>query len=312
MEQVLSFVALDFEFGMNLPERTSIIEVGLQKVEAGELTANRQWLVNPQSKIDAYASDNIHGIYPSDVVFAPTFAQIWPQMVKFIGDLPVVVHDVANERHAIITNARFYDLPLKPMRFVDTFKLAQNMWPGATRYGLNALAERLQLSTLGEHSALVDAQLSAHVLLAIADELKLTNLSAILERLGFDDFGIIDENGGKPLKQPVKQLSPREVEAWLVPNSQAPENLFKNKIVLVSGQFRKINKEDLQRAIAQRGGLVQKRPKAVANKTDVVIFSNEAKAKQSKKFVDAVYAKHHGRSDLYLMSESELNQFLRL
>ncbi|QBO36770.1 hypothetical protein EQG49_10010 [Periweissella cryptocerci] len=308
----LSFVALDFEFGMNLPTRTSIIEVGLQKVEMGEFTANRQWLVNPESDIDAYASDNIHGIYPSDVAFAPTFAEIWPQIVKFIGDLPIVVHDVANERHAIITNAKFYDLQLKPLRFIDTFKLAPNMWPGATRYGLNALAERLHLSTDGEHSALVDAQLSAKVLLAIADELNLDNLVALLERLGFDDFGIIDVNGGKPLKQPVTQLSPRELEEWLVPNSQAPENLFKNQTVLVSGQFQKINKHDLQQAIAQRGGLVQKRPKAVANKTDVVIFSDEAKAKQSKKFVDAVYAKHHGRSDLYLMSESELNKFLGL
>jgi DNA polymerase III epsilon subunit-like protein len=232
--------------------------------------------------------------------------------MKFIGDLPIVVHDVKNERHAIITNAKFYDIQFKPLRFIDTFKLAPNMWPGETRYGLNALAERLHLSTLGEHSALVDAHLSAKVLLEMASELKVNSLPVLLEHLGFDDFGIIDKDGGQPLKQPITQLSPRQLEEWLVPNSEAPDNLFKNKVVLISGQFRKIEKEALQAAIAQRGGTVQKRPKAVANKTDIVIFSDNAKSSQSKKFVAAVYAKQHGRGDLYLMNETELNKFLDL
>lgn len=164
---MLDFVALDFEFGLHMSDRISIVEIGMQKVVGGKLVDNWQTLVNPESKLDGYASDNIHHIYASDVLFAATFATIWPQIISFVGDLPLVVHGVKNEQHAIITNCRFYDLPLQAFKYIDTLTLAKKLLPDLPKYNVNYLADYFKLPMTADHAALDDAQLTAQVLVAM-------------------------------------------------------------------------------------------------------------------------------------------------
>lgn len=164
------FVALDFEFGIHMSDRISIIEVGLQKVIDGKLVDSWTTLVNPESELDSYASDNIHHIYASDVIFAPTFREIWPKIVQFIGLLPVVVHGVKNEQHAIITNCRKYDLEIVNFKYVDTLKIAQKLMPRLPKYNVGYLASYFKLPPITEHAALDDAQLTAQIYLALRSQ----------------------------------------------------------------------------------------------------------------------------------------------
>ncbi|MDT3993595.1 exonuclease domain-containing protein, partial [Mammaliicoccus fleurettii] len=55
-------------------------------------TENFYTLVNPE---DYFSSMNIkiHKIKPSDVTNSPTFDIVFPYMMDFIGDLPVVAHN---------------------------------------------------------------------------------------------------------------------------------------------------------------------------------------------------------------------------
>lgn len=170
---MINFVALDFEFGLNMPERTSIVEIGLQRVINGQFEDAWETLVNPESDLDAYASDNIHHIYLSDVLFAPKFNEVWSEMVAFIGDLPVVVHGVKNERHAIITNCQAYNLDYVDLVYVDTLKLAQTYLPKLAKYNVNYLAHYFGIPLVADHSALSDAKVTAQIYLALAKQFNL-------------------------------------------------------------------------------------------------------------------------------------------
>ncbi|PXA11265.1 DNA polymerase III subunit epsilon, partial [Staphylococcus pseudintermedius] len=87
-----SFVALDFETANY--KRTSICSVGMVKVVANEIVETFYTLVNPN---DFFAARNIevHGIHAKDVQHSPNFAYVYPYMMQFIGDLPVVAHNAA-------------------------------------------------------------------------------------------------------------------------------------------------------------------------------------------------------------------------
>lgn len=162
-----SFVALDFEFGEVKQERISIVEIGLQKVENGKFIKEFSMLINPESAIDSYASDNIHHIYQSDVRTAPTFETVWPDIMEFIGTNPVVVHDAKNERKAILSNIAYYDLTLDNLVLFDTLKLAKSVLPENEKYNISSLSEFLKLPKLVAHDALADAQETAQLFMEL-------------------------------------------------------------------------------------------------------------------------------------------------
>lgn len=177
---LLDFVTLDFEFGLHMPDRISIVEVGVQKFEHGKFGATFQTLINPESALDTYASDNIHHIYESDVLFAPTFADVWPQLTSFVGDLPVVVHGIKNEQRALITNCEFYQLPKVQFKFIDTLMLAQHLMPDLTKYNVHYLANYFDLAMSTDHMALDDATVTGQILLAMRQRFGVKKIVSLL------------------------------------------------------------------------------------------------------------------------------------
>ena len=87
-----AFIALDFETANG--KRTSICSVGMVKVVNHQITESFYTLVNPN---DYFSQQNIavHGIQPNEVHDAPTFEKVYPFMMQFIDDLPVVAHNAA-------------------------------------------------------------------------------------------------------------------------------------------------------------------------------------------------------------------------
>lgn len=87
-----SFIALDFETANK--KRTSICSVGMVKVVDNEIVETFYTLVNPH---DYFSETNIHvhGIHPEDVKDAPDFKEVFPYMLQFINQLPVVAHNAA-------------------------------------------------------------------------------------------------------------------------------------------------------------------------------------------------------------------------
>lgn len=86
-----SFTAIDFETAQG--SRTSICQVGLVRVENGIITKEINLLVQPPDNYYWSRFTAIHGISGKDTLNAPTFDQIWCQIVAYIENQNVVVHN---------------------------------------------------------------------------------------------------------------------------------------------------------------------------------------------------------------------------
>ena len=79
---IKTFTAIDFETAQGY--RWSICQVGLIRVENGEIVKQIDLLVQPPQNYYWDKFIDIHGISPEDTANAPTFDNIWPQIEPYI------------------------------------------------------------------------------------------------------------------------------------------------------------------------------------------------------------------------------------
>lgn len=148
-------VALDLETtGLDI-EQDSIIEIGAVRLRDGKIDEEFGVLVNPGFVIPAETT-HITGIHQDDLRHAPLLTDVLPQVSDFVGNAPVIAHNVAFDmgfmrRFGILKQ----NLPL------DTVELASILLPRVPRYGLSSLAEHFDIDLENAHRALDDARATA-------------------------------------------------------------------------------------------------------------------------------------------------------
>jgi DNA polymerase-3 subunit epsilon len=111
----------------------------------------------------------VHGLTIDKLEGAPVFAGVIDELLAFIGDAPLVIHNA--EFDLKFLNAEFARLsrPALPAgRGIDTIAMAKRRFPGA-RYSLDELCRRfnIDLSARSKHGARIDAELLAQVYLEL-------------------------------------------------------------------------------------------------------------------------------------------------
>lgn len=163
-------IVLDTETtGMDPAQGHRIIEVGcvelLNHVPTGR---TYQTYINPEREIDPDAIA-VHGITNEKVKNQPTFAEIVGDLMDFIGDGKMVIHNA--EFDVKFLNAELKPLGYKPIKVsdvTDTLYIARKKYPGQPA-NLDALCRRfnVDLSNREFHGALLDSQLLAQVYLEL-------------------------------------------------------------------------------------------------------------------------------------------------
>ena len=165
-------VVLDTETtGLEVEQQHRIIEIGCVEILNRRLTGRsyHQYL-NPERDIDQGAQQ-VHGLTRARLAKEPTFSQVHPEFIEFIGDAELIIHnapfDVAflNAELARVAFARkIGDL----CRVLDSLVLARHMHPGQ-RNNLDALCKRYSVDNAHReyHGALLDARILAEVYLAM-------------------------------------------------------------------------------------------------------------------------------------------------
>ena len=111
--ELRTFVSADTEAtGFSPDDGDRIVEVAFLRFVEGELSDKLVSLIHPQRPIPPRVID-IHGITDEMVAKSPTFGKLFPKIVKFVGDAPLVIH-----------NAPF-DLPFRE----NESYLAGKEWP---------------------------------------------------------------------------------------------------------------------------------------------------------------------------------------
>ena len=149
-----------------------IIEIGCVELVNRRATGRTfHRYLNPEREIDD-AALAVHGISRTDLDGQPRFAEVHEELLAFIADTEVVIHNAAFD--VAFLDAELGRLPGEPRRVgavcqvLDTLALAREMHPGQ-RNSLDALAKRYEVDNSHRelHGALLDARILADVYLAM-------------------------------------------------------------------------------------------------------------------------------------------------
>jgi DNA polymerase-3 subunit epsilon/ATP-dependent DNA helicase DinG len=169
------YVALDLETTGLQAERDAIVEIGAVRFRGDAVLDTWSSLVNPNRTLPQKIT-RLTGITQGEVEHAPSLNSVLPSLKRFIGEHPVVGHNIQFDL-AFLQRAGY----TTPPPALDTFELACILMPYASRYSLGKLMGELAIAFPTQHRALEDAQ-AVHALFI-----------ALLERAGRLDAKIIQE-----------------------------------------------------------------------------------------------------------------------
>ena len=170
-------VVLDTETtGLYVGEGHRSTEIGAVRLEGGKRVAQMGQLLNPQRPISPQSS-KVSGIAQSDVVSAPTFAEIEPDFLQLIDGALLVAHKAVFDAGFIGLECALtagsppltQQIPL-PNPWLCTLKLAQKHF----HFGYNnlgSLARQFGVRMGKAHRALNDALATAEVLRHLAHKM---------------------------------------------------------------------------------------------------------------------------------------------
>ena len=159
------YVAVDLETTGFNADRDSIIEVGGVRFRDGAVLETFSEVVNPGRPLPR-AIQQLTGITQADVDKAPTLANVANAFRRFIGDAPLIGHNIAFDAGFLKANNLFAFNPL-----IDTWELAVILVPGLASYKLGRVAEALGFTLENAHRAFEDAEASMLVFEALRQRL---------------------------------------------------------------------------------------------------------------------------------------------
>jgi len=149
-------VALDLETTGLDPVRDAIIEVGAVKFRESEVIGEFSTFVNPGRPVPRMITE-LTGIRDSDVATAPSVQYVLPRLVHFIGDFPIVGHNIRFDVNFLRQAATRSNTDAFHNPSLDTFELAGVLLPKAERYNLGELARLHGIDVGHSHRAFDDA-----------------------------------------------------------------------------------------------------------------------------------------------------------
>jgi CBS domain-containing protein len=178
----LDAVVFDTETTGLDPVRARLVEIAGVHIAGGkvETTATFRALVNCGEPIPA-AATRIHGIDDAMLVDAPTFAEVWPQFLEFVGSRLVIGHTVGFDLAVLKRECERAAIPWRRPRTLDTRLLAEVAKPDLAGHALEELAAWLGVAVTGRHNALGDATLTAHLFVALLPKLREGNIRTLAE-----------------------------------------------------------------------------------------------------------------------------------
>lgn len=151
-----NFTIVDLETTGGSPFFNRIIEVGLLRVEKGEVVENYQTLVNPEMPLPEYIT-KITGLMDADLKDAPVFSEVADELLKKFEDAIFVAHNaqfdysfLKEEFERLGTNFNVQQL--------CTVRLSRALFPEHKHHNLTAIIERFEFKCESRHRAYDDAK----------------------------------------------------------------------------------------------------------------------------------------------------------
>lgn len=154
LPQDLVFVDLETTGGNAAHDR--ITEIGIVRVENGELIDEWSSLVNPERPIPSYI-EAFTGISDEMVAGAPRFADLAALLLRKLQGGVFVAHNARFDYSFLRSEFHRLGMPFSA-KVLCTVKLSRRLFPEHVRHNLDAVMERHGLTCSARHRALGDAQ----------------------------------------------------------------------------------------------------------------------------------------------------------
>ena len=154
-KMINSYVCIDLETtGLN-PKTDKIIEIGAVKVIDGQIVDKFSSYVNSGRKLEERITE-LTGIAQVQVDEAPDIAQVLPELLDFLGDLPLLGHrvlfDYSFVKKAAVNQKRTFE-----KQGIDTLRIARCFLPELEKRSLEYLCRYYEIPHHA-HRALADAE----------------------------------------------------------------------------------------------------------------------------------------------------------
>jgi len=209
----MKIISLDIETTGLSPDRDRIIEIGaaLVNMKTRKIEKTYETFVQPGVPIP-HLVINLTGITDKDVEKAPNLKDIKDDLIKFIGDYPIMGHNISFD----IDFLEAAGIPLSNPR-LDSMDIAHIAIPKAKSYSLEIVAGKLGIPEHGKHRALKDVENNVEVMFALLDlYFSANNPREIIEKSQSPWKEIMLEH--KPRKAGIPNLESR-ISTSEIPNS---------------------------------------------------------------------------------------------
>jgi DNA polymerase III subunit epsilon len=151
-----NYAIVDVETTGGSPVFNRVIEIGILRVEKGEVVARYESLVNPEMEIPEFIT-NLTGITNRKVKKAPHFEDIKDDVLNFFQDAVFVAHNCAFDYGFLKQEFKRSGYAFRAPRLC-TVNLSRTLFPKYKHHNLSAIIERFEFSCKNRHRAYDDAQ----------------------------------------------------------------------------------------------------------------------------------------------------------
>ena len=155
-----NYISIDLETtGLN-PKLDKIIEIGAVKVVEGQIVDTYSALVNPGRRLEERITE-LTGITDADLEGKPYIEEILPEVMAFLGDMPLLGHSVLFD-YSFLKKAAVNQKLTFEKQAVDTLRIARRYLTELEHRSLDYLCDYYHIPHHA-HRALADAQ-ATHIL----------------------------------------------------------------------------------------------------------------------------------------------------
>lgn len=181
-----TYIALDLETTGFDPSLDQVLEIAAIKFKGKEILEKFETLINPGIEIPAMVS-HITGISSEMVKDAPSFDQISSNLALFIGNYPIVGHNIEFDLNFLEAKG----IPiLNPQ--IDTLKLASILLSDLPSLSLDTISRQLKIAHQNKHRAMSDAYVCYELLQILTEKINqipartLTEIQSLIPRSTWD------------------------------------------------------------------------------------------------------------------------------
>lgn len=153
------FVAIDVETTGLSPITNELIEVSAIKYDGNKRIDTFSTLIKPKVRIPYYIT-NITGITNDMVEEVPEVEEVMPELIDFVGDLPIVAHN-ANFDYKFIQN--YSNNSFTKNKVIDTVPIGRRLYPELPNHKLGTIAKHIGITEDGFHRAEFDCECCAKI-----------------------------------------------------------------------------------------------------------------------------------------------------